>query len=269
MKENNKKSKMVKVDLENCHAQIDELCKQNVKLCEDIKTLEEIVGYDKSKKDICSRESDDESDEECEEDVMVVKTIQKKIDKEKSRKDFKCNECDFEVHTMGLLRRHQRVDHSRRIENISRDETIRCRKCDFRCLNKNVLLNHVRENHQNKECKYWAKGHCKKGSDCQYYHTINRSRAACRFFLRGSCYFGNNCKFSHDIISRAEQWCKFGNNCRSWPNCRFQHESGQQQFGVQMNNSNSKPFLVQGWPQLNSFQQFPPLQPSQNLPFRW
>ena len=47
----------------------------------------------------------------------------------------------------------------------------------------------------NKICKFFMTGTCKKGKDCEFIHNDN----LCKHFFKGICKFGDKCKLSHDF----------------------------------------------------------------------
>ncbi|KAI8587211.1 hypothetical protein BDZ88DRAFT_398913, partial [Geranomyces variabilis] len=77
-------------------------------------------------------------------------------------------------------------------------------------------------------CQYWAQGHCKQGTACQYSHAAETVAARpCRFFKSNSCHRGANCIWSHDL--QAEP-CIFHHlkqhigGCRKGDACPFSHD---------------------------------------------
>ena len=46
-------------------------------------------------------------------------------------------------------------------------------------------------------CRYFALGHCAKGSDCPYLHSSEKASQICQFYLKGNCSFGQRCALKH------------------------------------------------------------------------
>lgn len=66
-------------------------------------------------------------------------------------------------------------------------------------------------------CKFYLKGSCMKGSQCQYRHSRNDRAVVCKHWLRGLCKKGDLCEFLHeydlDKMPECYFFSKFGMFC--------------------------------------------------------
>ncbi len=58
-------------------------------------------------------------------------------------------------------------------------------------------------------CKYFLKGTCTKGNNCQYKHTTTDKEVVCKHWLRGLCKKGDNCEFLHEYDLSKMPECYF------------------------------------------------------------
>jgi len=74
-------------------------------------------------------------------------------------------------------------------------------------------------------CKYFLKGTCMKGPNCQFRHTRNDRAVVCKHWLRGLCKKGDMCEFLHEYDLAKMPECyffsKFG-ECNN-PECLYLH----------------------------------------------
>eukprot|EP01112_Ceratiomyxa_fruticulosa_P013189 TRINITY_DN3693_c0_g4_i1.p1 TRINITY_DN3693_c0_g4~~TRINITY_DN3693_c0_g4_i1.p1 ORF type:complete len:329 (-),score=60.22 TRINITY_DN3693_c0_g4_i1:102-1088(-) len=74
-------------------------------------------------------------------------------------------------------------------------------------------------------CKYFLKGTCMKGQNCQFRHTRNDRAVVCKHWLRGLCKKGDLCEFLHEYDLAKMPECyfysKFG-ECSN-PECLYLH----------------------------------------------
>ncbi|KAF9420707.1 hypothetical protein BGZ94_009045, partial [Podila epigama] len=77
-------------------------------------------------------------------------------------------------------------------------------------------------------CRFFLKGHCSKGTSCQFRHTrTDPSKAVvCKHWLRGLCKKGDNCEFLHEYNLRKMPECwfysKYG-ECNNGAECIYLH----------------------------------------------
>ncbi|XP_062504283.1 pre-mRNA-splicing factor 38A-like isoform X2 [Corticium candelabrum] len=52
-------------------------------------------------------------------------------------------------------------------------------------------------------CKFWARGVCRKGDECEFAHEGSRhkKKELCKFYSTGVCVRGRDCLFLHDILT--------------------------------------------------------------------
>ena len=160
-----------------------------------------------------------------------------------------CESCKTVFKTVVLLRHHIRTEHGVGPANQSpaQDDgqavSITCNSCGFKTETKNQLRLHEEARHSNGksqiECTYWQRSMCTKGMSFSYSHS---SRKVCKF--QNECRFWPSCKFEH-FDSKP---CHFQENCLN-VNCKFVH------FNLGFSSeANQNPFLGS-----NYNQEFPPL----------
>ncbi|GJJ76663.1 cleavage and polyadenylation specificity factor subunit 4 [Entomortierella parvispora] len=77
-------------------------------------------------------------------------------------------------------------------------------------------------------CRFFLKGHCSKGNNCQFRHvrTDPSKAVVCKHWLRGLCKKGDNCEFLHEYNLRKMPECwfysKFG-ECNNGAECIYLH----------------------------------------------
>ena len=140
--------------------------------------------------------------------------------------------------------------------------TFSCDQCDYESTTINGLDSHIEEKHQHQDtipiCRFYKRGHCKKGSECKYKHCEPQPKAtfacdqcdktttsgkqmsdhiekihmskkqmpSCRYFRQGRCEKGNKCKFIHEGSNDAG----YGKNtknvmkCRRGEGCKFKEQ---------------------------------------------
>ena len=115
----------------------------------------------------------------------------------------KCDLCKIVFKTVGLLRRHMNTDHSDTNENTAPPSStaseypMKCTLCDFKAASNIQLKKHMKVRHEDKE----------------------RTNLECRFWLRGYCARGDECNFTHKTVTV----CRYEMQCLYWPNCKFFH----------------------------------------------
>lgn len=72
-------------------------------------------------------------------------------------------------------------------------------------------------------CRFFLKGHCSKGNNCQFRHvrTDPSKAVVCKHWLRGLCKKGDNCEFLHEY------------NLRKMPECWFYSKFGECNNGAE------------------------------------
>ena len=72
-------------------------------------------------------------------------------------------------------------------------------------------------------CRFFLKGHCSKGNNCQFRHvrTDPSKAVVCKHWLRGLCKKGDNCEFLHEY------------NLRKMPECWFYSKYGECNNGTE------------------------------------
>ncbi|KAG4096383.1 hypothetical protein H8356DRAFT_1042935 [Neocallimastix lanati (nom. inval.)] len=91
---------------------------------------------------------------------------------------------------------------------------------------KNELNISLENNTVNVEtCKYFQKGQCTKGNNCQYRHARPEKTVVCKHWLRGLCKKGDLCEFLHEYNLKKMPECwfysKYG-ECSN-PECMYLH----------------------------------------------
>ncbi|KAG0267070.1 Cleavage and polyadenylation specificity factor subunit 4 [Mortierella polycephala] len=77
-------------------------------------------------------------------------------------------------------------------------------------------------------CRFFLKGHCSKGNNCQFRHvrTDPTKAVVCKHWLRGLCKKGDNCEFLHEYNLRKMPECwfysKYG-ECNNGAECIYLH----------------------------------------------
>ncbi|KAF9952289.1 Cleavage and polyadenylation specificity factor subunit 4 [Mortierella alpina] len=77
-------------------------------------------------------------------------------------------------------------------------------------------------------CRFFLKGHCSKGNNCQFRHvrTDPSKAVVCKHWLRGLCKKGDNCEFLHEYNLRKMPECwfysKYG-ECNNGTECIYLH----------------------------------------------
>ncbi|KAJ1921399.1 Cleavage and polyadenylation specificity factor subunit 4 [Mycoemilia scoparia] len=132
------------------------------------------------------------------------------------------------------------VDTNRAVENI---------KFDFEDFIRNELGLHIdgstpsKSNEASGVCNFFLRGHCWKGSNCQYRHLTpqenmqekhqrnvqNRMQdraVVCKHWLRGLCKKGEQCEFLHEYNMKKMPECWFytkNGECSNGDECIYQH----------------------------------------------
>lgn len=74
-------------------------------------------------------------------------------------------------------------------------------------------------------CRFFAAGHCSKGSACAFKHTRFEKAIVCKHWLRGLCKKGESCEFLHEYNLKKMPECWFFSNygeCSN-PECMYLH----------------------------------------------
>ena len=58
-------------------------------------------------------------------------------------------------------------------------------------------------------CKFYLKGSCMKGNQCQFRHSRNERAVVCKHWLRGLCKKGDLCEFLHEYDLEKMPECYF------------------------------------------------------------
>lgn len=58
-------------------------------------------------------------------------------------------------------------------------------------------------------CKFYLKGSCMKGNNCQFRHSRNERAVVCKHWLRGLCKKGDLCEFLHEYDLEKMPECYF------------------------------------------------------------
>lgn len=91
---------------------------------------------------------------------------------------------------------------------------------------KDYIINHL--NLDEPICKYYLKGSCTKGANCQFKHKgFDRDKSVvCKHWLRGLCKKGDSCEFLHvfNMKKMPECWfySKYGECCNG-DECMYLH----------------------------------------------
>ena len=255
-KEVDKRIKEMKTELTKCYSDVDKYYQENIKLSEHNKTLEEVLKVNNDLHFKLKRIEEKLADEEVEEEILIVEdnhennqptngntgTIPKEV------VNHPCNKCDFTANTMGLLRRHAKQKHTctnptdgatalplnqKETRQEIDKERIKCDKCTFISNSKEVLMKHLDEKHTSlnyeRICRFWQRGDCTRGQNCNFSHgqlQEQNTTRPCFAWARGSCTYGDSCKYFHNSIpNNSIPNCRFQNDCYNWPNCRFLHQS--------------------------------------------
>ena len=280
VKEMDKKVRELRSELDKYYLDVDKLYQENVKLAEHNKTLEEVL---KVNTELHDKLKDMEDKLAGEEEI----TIEDPTPTSQKYSGYTCKKCEFKCHTMGLLRRHVKQKHTSynfekdgtaKDENVPKftdgTRSVKCDQCTFTVDNDVALVRHITEKHTAKAeekkfpCRFWRRGSCKKGLDCDFSHEVKIIKP-CRYWARGTCSYGSECRFAHNSLPE----CRYGDNCRAWPNCRFQHESSANSYCRYQENCQDSfcsfvHFLGHFPPQLDSYQEFPSFPTAQGrVPF--
>ena len=218
-------------ELSLCRDEVKKTVDINVKLAEENKTLHAIIEADKDIEQELENQKDCdlEDDEVFAEQMITVNGIKyrktsqsKRAEPNKKANDeqnlgakprnYKCQQCDDTFTTMGLLKRHCKVEHIQHSNapqfesQQAKSQIFKCEKCSFQSESNTTLIQHVQVKHVQTE------------------HVKRQSKPPCRFWLNGYCKFPEEmCRFSHREPSKAEQTpCRFGLGCRR-SNCAFYH----------------------------------------------
>lgn len=74
-------------------------------------------------------------------------------------------------------------------------------------------------------CKYFLRGQCPLGNQCQYRHYRSEVNVVCKHWLRGLCKKGESCEFLHEYNLRKMPECYFWSQygeCSN-PECLYLH----------------------------------------------
>ncbi|RKP35592.1 hypothetical protein BJ085DRAFT_15278 [Dimargaris cristalligena] len=75
-------------------------------------------------------------------------------------------------------------------------------------------------------CKFFLKGHCHKGNNCQYQHIKAGKSVVCKHWVRALCKKGDDCDFLHNYNLRKMPQCQFFNQykvCYAGDACLYLH----------------------------------------------
>ena len=110
-----------------------------------------------------------------------------------------------------------------------REEKYICEECGLICKFRSDLEDHIQKEHKKyhqdiknkKECIFWNRGFCKKGSYCTFKHSNYESQNDNIIY----CKFKDNCKFfGNNICSyKHPQPCWDFDSCTN-KDCKFQHQ---------------------------------------------
>ncbi|XP_028776970.1 E3 ubiquitin-protein ligase makorin-like [Neltuma alba] len=85
-----------------------------------------------------------------------------------------------------------------------------------------------------RHCKFFARGACTKGDQCEYSHDRkNPSINICRFYQKGTCAFGGQCKYKHIQTSQAqslEHGSQLLNFDRHGKSIKLEHQDYQKNY---------------------------------------
>ena len=98
-----------------------------------------------------------------------------------------------------------------------------CRRGDA-CPYKHTITN--RSSVQNEVCKYWLRGLCKMGADCEYMHVYETSKIPECFYYQGFGECSNpECVFRHVSLDDEVPECQAYRRgfCKYGPKCRLKH----------------------------------------------
>ena len=161
------------------------------------------------------------------------------------QKQWKCEICVHVFITKEGLRHHVERKHNTSLEAV-------CEFCGLIARSVQELANHNKECNiqfkkvRNKICKYFVRGGCLKGNECIFSHPEEETQAKsvqvcrngpeCRYLANGVCKFYHNEKESQKTRNKDAQnysngyfqrrpnvWCRFLEDCRRVPNCKFTH----------------------------------------------
>ena len=145
--------------------------------------------------------------------------------------EFKCNKCDAK-----FIAQHQLKQHISRKHELTKQQKLHCKSCgQIFSTNRDLQTHESNCDEQftvveKKECIYFKRGNCRKGSDCKFEHKTNnvcRNGARCRYFARGMCKFIH--PRSQALQNNAEhhnsnnRYCRFKENCFQLASCTFRH----------------------------------------------
>ncbi len=89
------------------------------------------------------------------------------------------------------------------------------------------MNNNLEDNKQTKICKFYVKGNCSKGNNCEFIHQNNICR---EYFFEGNCKRNNKCKFIHDFTLNNNNYNKSNLNKSNLNNSNLNNSN--------LNNSN-------------------------------